>query len=74
MSYQAECGKPFPFERDALIKLLLSTKDQSKLTLYNSILIASRASGAAQVVNGKHTNDAPKRASSPFGFGKSFSK
>ncbi len=67
-------GKPVPFEREALIKLLLSTKDQSKLTLYNSILIASRASGAAQVVNGKHTNDAPKRASSPFGFGKSFSK
>jgi len=40
-------GKTVPFEPEAIKALLFATKDDAKLRLYNSILIVSRASGAA---------------------------
>lgn len=39
-------GKPVPFERDAIMKLLLSATDKEKQALFSSILIASKASGS----------------------------
>ena len=40
-------GKPVPFELGAIRTLLLASKDASRAQLYRSIIIASRASGAA---------------------------
>lgn len=40
-------GKAVPVEADAIKDLLLSSKDESKLRLYNSLLIGSKASGGA---------------------------
>jgi predicted RNase H-like nuclease (RuvC/YqgF family) len=46
-------GVAVPFEPDAIRKLLLATKDESKKRLYESIIIVSRASGAATVSEGR---------------------
>jgi hypothetical protein len=40
-------GKPVPMQADAIKKLLLASKNESKLKLYSAILVASKASGAA---------------------------
>jgi hypothetical protein len=53
-------GKAVPFELEAIKGLLLASKDESKLRLYNSILITSKASGAATEHTGK-SKDAPVR-------------
>ena len=57
-------GKAVPFEADAVRKLLLATKDEAKLRLYNSIIIVSRASGGGILQTG--TRPEPK---APIQFG-----
>lgn len=58
-------GKPVPFQGDAIKNLLLSSKDEGKLSHYRAILIASKASGAASTT--RTVSDAPARAQ--FGLG-----
>ncbi len=54
-------GKPVPFERDAIMKLLLSTTDKEKQALFSSILIASKASGAGGSQSQRTVAPASKR-------------
>lgn len=54
-------GKPLPFERTALTDLLLSSEGED-LKLYKSILIVSRASGAAVPANGGRPISSSKTA------------
>ena len=60
-------GKAVPFEPDAIKALLFSTKDESKLHLYNSILIASKASGSSGVNASRKDSSSPKPPSIHFG-------
>jgi hypothetical protein len=63
----SEDGKPVPFQADAIKKLLLSSKDEAKLKLFNAILIASKASGAAGSPSKRGNATAPAKPTFQFG-------
>jgi hypothetical protein len=60
-------GKAVPVEADAIKSLLLSSKDESKLRLYNSILIASKASGASGAKTDGRDSSTRKQPAIHFG-------
>jgi hypothetical protein len=64
-------GKPVPFKADAIKSLLLASKDEEKLKLYNAILVASKASGAA--TSSSKAPIAPAQIQQ-FGLGKQFNQ
>jgi hypothetical protein len=51
-------GKPIPFERDALTRLLTGT-DHPQAKIFNAITIASRASGGAETATRRKPTSAP---------------
>ena len=53
-------GKAVPFKADAIKSLLLASKDDGKLKLYNAILVASKASGSAGSSSNRVSAKAPR--------------
>ena len=54
-------GKVVPFERDALMKHLLSTPDVGKRRLYEAILIVSKASGGGSSSSTRGKQEQPAK-------------
>lgn len=53
-------GKAVPFTADAVKKLLLDSKDESKLKLFNAIIIANKASGSGSASSNRVAAPSPK--------------
>jgi hypothetical protein len=62
-------GKPVPFTPEGIKNMLLASKDEAKLKLYNAIIIANRASGAGGALSSQRATNTP--AKPQFGLGMS---